>query len=99
MQNPLELMKWLYEEQGLRRFDAANRFFIILIDSNNLEESWKLKRNKDCCLIIYKPFLITIPIQIFLNTRFRLNGMTRLTIPIVLAYSLLHNKKRKRRGD
>jgi hypothetical protein len=44
--DPTELMKWLYEEQGIRRFDAANRFFVILIEPNNLEESWKLKRNK-----------------------------------------------------
>jgi hypothetical protein len=27
------------------RFDASNRLFIILIDINNFEESWKLKRN------------------------------------------------------
>jgi hypothetical protein len=35
-----------YEEQGVRRFDAANRFFLVLIDLKNLEDSWKLKRNK-----------------------------------------------------
>lgn len=46
IQNPRELIRWLYEEQGIRRFDAANRFFLILIDLRNLEESWKLKRNK-----------------------------------------------------
>jgi hypothetical protein len=37
---------WLYENQGVRRFDAANRFFLILVDLDNLEDSWKLKRNK-----------------------------------------------------
>ena len=41
-----ELKIWLYENQGIRRFDAANRFFLILVDINNLEDSWKLKRNK-----------------------------------------------------
>ncbi|GAA5818478.1 MAG: conserved hypothetical protein [Methanobrevibacter sp. CfCl-M3] len=44
--NPKELIKWLYENQGTRRFDASNRLFLILIDLNNLENSWKLKRNK-----------------------------------------------------
>jgi septum formation topological specificity factor MinE len=44
---PKELIKWLYESQGIRRFDAANRFFIILADLRNLSESWKLKRNKN----------------------------------------------------
>ena len=43
--NPEELIKFLYEKQGERRFDASNRFFLILIDENNYFESWKLKRN------------------------------------------------------
>jgi hypothetical protein len=43
--NPQELTIWFYENQAPRRFDAANRFFLVLIDRNNLEESWKLKRN------------------------------------------------------
>ena len=47
IQNPNELIVWFYENQGTRRFDAANRFFVVLIDPNNLEESWKLKRNRD----------------------------------------------------
>ncbi len=46
IKNPTELIKWFYEEQGVRRFDAANRFFLVLIELENLEESWKLKRNK-----------------------------------------------------
>jgi hypothetical protein len=41
------LIKWLYEEQGERRFDAANRLFLVLIDKNSLGESWKMKRNLD----------------------------------------------------
>ncbi|MBS1735369.1 MAG: hypothetical protein JSS98_02040 [Bacteroidetes bacterium] len=45
--NPNELIVWFYENQGTRRFDAANRLFIVLIDQNNLEESWKLKRNRE----------------------------------------------------
>jgi len=44
--DPKKLIQWLYEEQGIRRFDAANRFFLVLINLQNLEESWKLKRNK-----------------------------------------------------
>lgn len=47
MKNKKELIRWLYEEQGERRFDSANRLFLILIDKDNLDESWKLKRNID----------------------------------------------------
>lgn len=43
--NPKELMIWLYENQGEMRFDAANRFYLVLVDSDNIYESWKLKRN------------------------------------------------------
>ena len=44
-ENPNELKVWLYENQGEMRFDASNRFFLILINETNLSESWKLKRN------------------------------------------------------
>ncbi|MDX9913973.1 MAG: hypothetical protein RBS77_05335 [Candidatus Moranbacteria bacterium] len=47
MKNKKELIKWLYEEQGERRFDSANRLFLVLIEKDNIEESWKLKRNID----------------------------------------------------
>lgn len=47
IKNKKGLIRWLYEEQGERRFDSANRLFLVLIDKNNLEESWKLKRNMD----------------------------------------------------
>jgi len=44
--NPTELITWLYEEQGFRRFDASNRLFLVLVDQRNYFESWKLKRAK-----------------------------------------------------
>lgn len=43
--NPNELIVWLYENQGEMRFDAANRFYLVLIDRKNPFDSWKLKRN------------------------------------------------------
>jgi hypothetical protein len=43
--NPDELIKWLYENQGIRRFDASNRFFIILVNTENFFEGWKMKRS------------------------------------------------------
>lgn len=45
--NPKELIKNLYEEQGELRFDASNRLFLVLIDKNDFDNSWKLKRNLD----------------------------------------------------
>ncbi len=42
-----DLKRWLYENQGIRRFDASNRLFLILIKKSNYFESWKLKRARD----------------------------------------------------
>lgn len=45
-QDPGDLICWLYENQGERRFDASNRLFLVLVDERNYFESWKLKRAK-----------------------------------------------------
>ncbi len=42
---PEKLIKWLYEKQGGMRFGAENRLFLVLIDSDDLDSSWKLKRD------------------------------------------------------
>lgn len=44
--DPEELIRWLYENQGERRFDASNRLFLVLVDERNYFDSWKLKRAK-----------------------------------------------------
>lgn len=41
---PEDLIRWLYEHQGVRRFDAANRLFLVLVDRRDYFNSWKLKR-------------------------------------------------------
>lgn len=43
--NPADLKKWFYENQGEARFDASNRFFLVLTDESDMSSSWKLKRN------------------------------------------------------
>ena len=45
LKNPKDLIVWLYENQGAQRFGADNRLFVVLASKNNLEESWKLKRD------------------------------------------------------
>lgn len=47
LRNPKDLIIWLYENQGAQRFGADNRFFVVLASKDNLEESWKLKRDFD----------------------------------------------------
>jgi hypothetical protein len=44
--DPEPLITWLYENQGVRRFDAANRLFLVLVDRSNFFASWRLKRAK-----------------------------------------------------
>ena len=43
-QDKKALMQWLYEKQGEMRFGAENRLFVILVDSSDMTQSWKMKR-------------------------------------------------------
>ncbi len=45
--NPKILAKWLYENQGEMRFGSENRLFLVLVDTDDFNNSWKLKRNLD----------------------------------------------------
>jgi hypothetical protein len=45
LKNPIKLAIWLYENQGVQRFGADNRLFVVLLDKNNPEKSWELKRD------------------------------------------------------
>lgn len=47
IENPKQLAIWMYEHQGAQRFGAGNRLFVVLLDTNNPNESWKLKRDFD----------------------------------------------------
>jgi hypothetical protein len=45
--NPKILATWLYENQGEMRFGSENRLFLVLVDTDDFSNSWKLKRNLD----------------------------------------------------
>lgn len=45
--DPRSLAKWLYENQGQQRFGADNRLYIVLIDTEDVSQSWRLKREPD----------------------------------------------------
>lgn len=42
--NKGDLMTWLYANQGEMRFGSENRIFVILVDSSDMNDSWKMKR-------------------------------------------------------
>lgn len=52
--NPKILATWLYENQGEMRFGSENRLFLVLVDTDDFNSSWKLKRNLD----LLKPTII-----------------------------------------
>ncbi len=45
LQRPQDLAIWLYENQGEQRFGADNRIFVILLNPDDPERSWELKRD------------------------------------------------------
>jgi hypothetical protein len=52
---PKLLAKWLYENQGEMRFGSENRLFLVLVDTEDFNNSWKLKRNID----LLKPTIVS----------------------------------------
>jgi hypothetical protein len=54
-ENPKLLATWLYENQGEMRFGSENRLFLVLVDTGDFNNSWKLKRNID----LLKPTIIS----------------------------------------
>lgn len=55
IKNPKELAIWLYENQGIMRFGSENRLFLVLVDTQDFNNSWKMKRNVD----ILKPTILS----------------------------------------
>lgn len=53
--NPKLLATWLYENQGEMRFGSENRLFLVLVDTEDFGNSWKLKRNVD----LLRPTILT----------------------------------------
>lgn len=53
--NPQILATWLYENQGEMRFGSENRLFLVLVDTDDFGNSWKLKRNLD----LLKPTILS----------------------------------------
>lgn len=66
---PLE--RNLYEQQGAFRFGAENRLFLVLIDKDNYEDSWQLKRNVDLLEPKIKEYLKTFDEKALTNLTFR----------------------------
>ena len=56
-ENPRELARWLYENQGEMRFGSENRLFLVLVDTDDFTGSWKLKRNMDLLKPVIENYL------------------------------------------
>ena len=41
----MELAKLLYENQGAMRFGSENRLYLVLIDKQDIQNSWEMKRD------------------------------------------------------
>lgn len=77
--NPEMLARWLYENQGVRRFDASNRLFLVLVDPDNFFESWKLKRAKPLLVDKIHAHLNTIGDQPGFDLEFAWEGQSFTT--------------------
>ena len=74
--NPELLARWFYENQGVRRFDASNRLFLVLVDKTNFFESWKLKRARPLIVQYVNNYLEKVDIDVGFQLDFNWEGET-----------------------
>lgn len=89
IKDSVPLARWLYEKQSERRFDRVYRFYLILVDSVNIEDSWKLKRNRDLVPNGIRSFLAKDPKR--RSKTLHSNGKAKNTTQNVLYCSLSNN--------
>ena len=74
LNNPAGLARWLYENQGAQRFGADNRFYVVVVDMDDVEQSWRLKRNFPLLFARIDHFLNTAEVSEADELRFVFNG-------------------------
>ena len=74
LNNPTGLARWLYENQGAQRFGADNRFYVVVVDREDVEQSWRLKRNFPLLADRIDHFLATATVSDADELRFVFNG-------------------------
>ena len=87
LKNPKDLIIWLYENQGVQRFGSDNRLFVVLASKNNLEESWKLKRDFDFVFKEIDKFFDNSSVSIKDEIIFKFQKQTYTTISKILIIS------------
>ncbi|MCK4666339.1 hypothetical protein KAU33_06305 [Candidatus Dependentiae bacterium] len=86
-ENPESLIRWLYENQGARRFDSSNRLFLILVKKSNNFESWKLKRAKQLLVDKIYEYLDKFSKDNIHNVNFEWNGEQYTAVSDVILIS------------
>ena len=76
LKDPAGLLQWLYENQGIRRFDASNRLFLVLVDQTSIFDSWKLKRAKPLLTERIHSYLDAVPVKPGRDVQFQWEGKT-----------------------
>jgi hypothetical protein len=75
IKNPKDYVHWLYTNQGENRFGNENRFFLILVNTETTDASWKLKRETEFVRKKIYEFLDEgIESQIIKDIHFSYNG-------------------------
>jgi hypothetical protein len=82
--SPDILIKWLYENQGERRFDAANRLFLVLVNETNFFDSWQLKRNRALLVKKIGAYLDNVAPQPGIEVTFKWEGVPYTTRSAVI---------------
>ena len=74
LEAPTDLARWLYENQGAQRFGADNRFYVVVVDPDDVEQSWRLKRDFGLLSRRLDAFLNVVTVSEADELRFVFNG-------------------------
>ena len=84
IEDPHALARWLYENQGAQRFGADNRFYVVVADTSDITQSWKLKRDIGLLSQSIDGFLDTETVTSDDGISFAYNGTTYSAICKIL---------------
>jgi hypothetical protein len=93
-------MRWLYENQGVRRFDWSNRLYLVLANCADYFGSWKLKRARELLVSRIHANLDRIAAHPGHRVRFNWDGekYTATAELILIAHGTVPELKRLARG-
>lgn len=85
-----ELAKLLYENQGAMRFGSENRLYLVLIDKQDIQNSWEMKRDFGRLETEINKYLDSFDVKSFLSKKIDFAYSGKQYTPTLMSFLLLN---------